>query len=380
MNDLGNVAGLASTQVGLQIKDYAMIGYFVAYLFYALHAFVLRKEWMGRLAVITLGAGWILHTLFLVSRGLYYYNQHKGFLLPATNMYEATSYFAWLVTLLYFILEIRLFKTRLYGVFALIIPLAALGFAAKSMGPDPRELMPSLKSYWLVFHITAMFISYSAFALAAVFGLLYLLRVRGWLPMKTFGEKLSLRSLDELSNRIIMVGVPVITLGIALGAFWADAAWGRYWGWDPKETWALGTWFVYIIYLHLRHRPGWIGYRSAVLACLGFTVVLVTFQGVNMLDNVFSLNSIHAYTMGAANVQKDIIGLGVMALPMILFAAMLFLPPPRGDLSESLLGDGDETLGTPVREALKGDTPGAANMQVPAPPAHKAGQDKDMDA
>jgi cytochrome c biogenesis factor len=226
-----------------------------------------------------------------------------------------------------------------------------------------------LKSYWLVFHITAMFISYSGFALAAVFSLMYLLRAKGVKLLANAGERMSLRYLDETANRIIMIAVPVLTLGVALGAFWADAAWGRYWGWDPKETWALATWLIYIAYLHFRHRPGWLGYRSAVLSCLGFMAVLITFQGVNLLDNVFSLNSIHAYTMGAANVQKDIISLGILALPTLVFLVMLFLRPPAGDLSETRSSEPEEQLGTPIREAmaqLRGDSPAPAPEQ-PSP-------------
>ncbi len=170
---------MAHASSGINVYDFATFGYLGAFLLYALHAFFFRQKSVGVAATLLLGASWILHTVFLVERSLFYHAQYQGFVLPATNMFEAISYFAWLVVLLYLIVETGFLKTRLFGVFALIVPAAAMAYTGKWMDPTPRELMPSLKSYWLVFHITAMFISYAAFALAFSFALMYVLRANG---------------------------------------------------------------------------------------------------------------------------------------------------------------------------------------------------------
>lgn len=307
---------------GLEVYDYAMIGYFAAFVVYAAHAFFLRQRATGIVAVLLLLAAAILHTVFLFQRGIYYYHQHQGFVLPATNMFEAISFFAWLSVIAYLVFEPLLLKTRFFGVFALIIPTAAMAYTAKGINQDPRELMPSLKSYWLVFHVTAMFISYSVLALAFMFALLYVFSARK-VRLQKIDSRFNLRHLDEVSYKLVLFAFPVLTLGIFLGAVWADQAWGRYWGWDPKEVWALITWLIYLAYLHFRIQRGWIGYRSALLNIIGFASVLITFIGVNLLDQAFKLNSIHAYAEGGGTFFLVILGLAIL-IPLVMY----FLPMP----------------------------------------------------
>jgi cytochrome c-type biogenesis protein CcsB len=308
----------------LQLYDYAMFGYFGAYVLYAVLAFFRKSRPLGYAATGLLAVTWLVHTAFLVERATFYYKQYQGFLLPSTNMFEAIGYFAWLVTLLYLIAE-RLLKTRAFGVIALIFPVACVAYAARAMAPDPRELMPSLKSYWLVFHVTAMFISYSGFFLAFVFAFMYLLRARGWKGVERLDPRFTLKYLDDTAHRIVTLSFPVLTLGVFLGAVWADSAWGRYWGWDPKETWALITWLIYLFYLHLRHQWGVTGYKISLINVLGFAAVLITFQGVNLLDRVFKLNSIHAYAEG-----ESIFMITALAVAILIPLVMLVLPAPKG--------------------------------------------------
>jgi len=319
----------ATVASGLVIYDYAMIGYFVAYVLYAAHAFWLRQRAVGIAAAIVLALTWVVHTLFFVQRAIFYYHQHQGFVLPATNMFEAISFFAWLTVLSYLIIEPLLLRTRFFGVFGLLIPVAAMAYTAKGVSQDPRELMPALKSYWLVFHVTAMFISYAVLALAFMFALLYILRSRK-LRLEAIDTRFNLKWLDEVSYKLVLFSFPVLTLGIFLGAVWADQAWGRYWGWDPKEVWALITWLLYLAYLHFRIQRGWIGYRSALLNIIGFVAVLITFVGVNLLDQVFKLNSIHAYAEGGGVFFLVILGLCVL-IPLVMY----FLPMP----DEKVLSD-----------------------------------------
>jgi cytochrome c-type biogenesis protein CcsB len=315
----------AHVPASLGIYDFAMFGYFAAYLAYAFHAFFDRRPIIGRIATGLTAVAFVLHSTFMVERAIFYYHQHQGFVLPATNMFEAISYFAFLTVLSYLIIECTLFKSAIFGVFAMLIPVAAMAFTARSMSQDPRELMPSLKSYWLVFHVTAMFISYAVFALAFTFAIMYLVRLSGK-ALERIDTRFNLKWLDETSYKLVLFAFPILTLGIFLGAVWANSAWGRYWGWDPKETWALITWIIYLAYLHLRMQWGWIGYRSALLNIIGFCAVLVTFLGVNLLDSAFKLGSIHAYAEGGSQFMLIILGLAIL-IPLI----MLFLPTPEAE-------------------------------------------------
>jgi cytochrome c-type biogenesis protein CcsB len=314
--------------LGAQLFKLAMYALFGSYLAYAVHTLLYRAKWVGFAATGLLAVSWGALTGFLVCRSIFYREQHGGFLLPATNMYEAISYFIWMVILLYLVVE-RYLKTRNFAIFALVIPAVALAYNGSAMSADPRELFPSLKSYWLVFHISAMFISYSLYFMAFVFGLLYVLRAFRSPAVKWLDTRFDLTYFDAMSARFIRIGTPVITLGIGLGAVWANAAWGRPWGWDPKETWALITWFVYVIYLHFRSYSWFNAYRAALTSIIGFVVVLITFQGVNLIDSYFGTGSIHAYAEGGNPVVMLSILTALLLLPVIL----LFLPIPADALA-----------------------------------------------
>lgn len=154
---------------------------------------------------------------------------------------------------------------------------------------DPKHLVPSLQSFWLPFHVLANFIAYAAFMVAAAAGLMHLWR---WRQDKR-GVKSSLPSqevCDRIGFRAVAVGFPTFTLAVLLGAIWAYEAWGGYWSWDPKETWALIVWLVYAVYLHLRmsRRGPYVGF--AVWLVVGFLVTLFCYIGVNMF-----LSGLHSY-------------------------------------------------------------------------------------
>ncbi|HDQ26000.1 MAG TPA: c-type cytochrome biogenesis protein CcsB [bacterium] len=195
---------------------------------------------------------------------------------PMTNTHETLLVFAMLIPPVYlaFIRRIAGAAASFGAAMLVVIIIAASSFFPGTPGP----LMPALKSNWLVIHVLFCFVGYAAFAVAFVLSIIYL------------AGKASNESLDDASYRAILFGLPFLTLGIVTGAVWADQAWGRYWSWDPKETWSLITWLVYGIYLHLRLTAGWKGQKSAVLAILGFGFVLFTYFGVNYL-----LSSIHSY-------------------------------------------------------------------------------------
>lgn len=203
---------------------------------------------------------------------------------PFTNMYEFTVAFGWgvLVVLLIFMRSYRLSGVSIGGLFVA----AALLLAAYGMPSRPVPLVPALQnSLLLSLHVAAAIFAYGAFAIAFVAALLLVLKTSS--PKGEPEEDTA--TLEEISYRAAAVGFPFMTLVIVLGALWADVAWGRYWGWDPKETASLVSWLIYAAYLHARVLRGWHGRRAALLLVVGFVAVLLTFFG----NYVFQ--SLHAY-------------------------------------------------------------------------------------
>lgn len=216
---------------------------------------------------------------------------------PYTNMYEYSSLFAWLAVLASLAIYL-IYRIKSIGGFATAIAVLLMG-SGWLLYSEPGPLVPALKSFWLDLHVFTMVLSSGVFSLAFVFGALYMLKERKLRLMqvategnpharsarkgKSFLDKMpALDSLDSLSFDTIKFAFPIWTFGIIAGAIWAEEAWGRYWGWDPKETWSLITWFVYAGYLHARVTAGWRGYRSALLATLGFISLLITYYAVNL--------------------------------------------------------------------------------------------------
>ena len=204
---------------------------------------------------------------------------------PLSNFYESLVFFAWTLPALGLFAFRRYFQGYLGAVLATI---ACLLLAYASFGGvDSRikPLMPALKSNWLLIHVVTAFLGYAAFALAFGAAILYLVqerRPRAVLPPQS--------QLDRLTYRATVLGFVLLTLGILTGAVWAESAWGRYWSWDPKETWSLITWLVYATLLHARRLKGWQGRRIAWLAVAGFMAVLFTYFGVSFL-----LTGLHSY-------------------------------------------------------------------------------------
>jgi cytochrome c-type biogenesis protein CcsB len=158
---------------------------------------------------------------------------------------------------------------------------------------EPQQLNPILDSWWFPVHVTLAFLGNAVFAVAFIAGIMYLLQER-MLKSKKFSGLFfrlpSLDTLDSINYRCLTLGFPLMTMGIVSGAVWANSALGSYWRWDPKETWALITWFLYAALLHGRLAIGWRGRKAALLAIIGFFCLLFTFIGVNLL-----LSGFHSY-------------------------------------------------------------------------------------
>jgi cytochrome c-type biogenesis protein CcsB len=265
---------------------------------------------------------------------------------PISNLYESLFFLAWGVTTVHLIAE-NMSRSRLVGVFTTPVAMGITAFATLTLPADMRlsaPLVPALKSNWLMMHVSVMMISYSALMVGSLLAIAFLVVTMGQsvelrgssigtgsyrpgqllkqaatvqnninhpleiatnsnvavleapplspnLPVSLSPQRLSLAdTLDNISYRIIGLGFPLLTIGIIAGAVWANEAWGSYWSWDPKETWALITWLVFAAYLHSRITKGWQGRKPAILAATGFFMVWICYLGVNILGK-----GLHSY-------------------------------------------------------------------------------------
>ena len=216
--------------------------------------------------------------------------------IPVSNLYEVFILFALITALLYLFYEDR-HRTRTMGGFALLAISGAVGFLLwytfDREAHHIQPLIPALQSYWMKIHVPANFIGYGAFALAAMLGMAYLLRIQAeaYRPNGVLARVLPpLDLLDDVMYKAIALGFAAFTIATILGALWAAEAWGGYWSWDPKETWALIVWLNYAAWLHLRMTKGWRGAPMAWWAIIGLFVTLFAFLGVNMF-----LSGLHSY-------------------------------------------------------------------------------------
>ena len=216
--------------------------------------------------------------------------------IPVSNLYEVFILFALITALLYLYYEGKS-KTYSMGAFVLLIISAAVAFLlwyGFERGADEiQPLVPALQSYWMKIHVPANFVGYGAFALSAMLGVAYLIkdsRMKKANPGAIIRRMPDLQVLDDVMYKSIALGFAFFTLATILGAMWAAEAWGGYWSWDPKETWALIVWLNYAAWLHLRLTKGWRGRPLAWWAIIGLFVTLFAFIGVNMF-----LSGLHSY-------------------------------------------------------------------------------------
>lgn len=209
--------------------------------------------------------------------------------IPISNLYEVFILFCLITSLLYLHYEKR-YNTRQLGGFVLVIVNAAVGFVLwytfDRQAHTIQPLVPALQSYWMKIHVPANFIGYGAFSLAAMVGSAYLLANKGILASRLP----RLEVLDDVMYKSIAIGFAFFTIATILGAMWAAEAWGGYWSWDPKETWALIVWLNYAAWLHLRMMKGLRGEVLAWWALIGLLVTTFAFLGVNMF-----LSGLHSY-------------------------------------------------------------------------------------
>lgn len=257
--------------------------------FLYLAAWIFKKPSISRMGTWTTAAGLAGNSGGIILRWIESYSLGIGH-APLSNLYESLIFFAWTIAAIHLWIEYR-YKNRIFGAFT--TPIASLVMAYASLSPNISDriqpLIPALKSNWLIAHVITCFIGYGAFAIAFGISIMYLCK-QGDADGKV--RLLNLfpgqRILDEVTHQMIMFGFLFLSVGIITGAVWANSAWGRYWGWDPKETWSLITWLVYAALLHARMMRGWHGRRIAYLSVIGFLSVLFTYFGVNLLPGLHS--------------------------------------------------------------------------------------------
>ena len=291
----------------LMISDYQfpIIGcffLFFAMFFYWISLYLTKNTLLFNLGrVLVLGSN-LLFGITLLSRwiGDHYF--------PLSNLYESLIFLSWSISFIHLFLENKT-KSRLIGSISSPLLFLISGFSSLTLPVEMQKslpLVPSLQSNWLMMHVSMMMVSYSILFLGSLFSILYLVffkfigkesainqftsNLSSNLSQVISSKVLLLDRIDIWSYRIIGLGFPFLTIGIISGAVWANEAWGSYWSWDPKETWALITWLVFAMYLHSRLLKGWQGQNAAILGSIGFFVLWICYLGVNFLGK-----GLHSY-------------------------------------------------------------------------------------
>ncbi len=263
--------------------------YALASVFY-IGSFSFKKQMFAKIGFFVLLIGFLDNTAGIILRWIESYQIGYGH-APFANMYESLVFFSWTVALLYIFVELK-YKESIIGVFATPLIFLAIAYASfdPSISSKISPLIPALKSNWLIAHVITCFLGYAGFAVAFGFGIMYFFKPKDPNSKSIFAKLPPFDLIDELTYQMVVFGFLFLTIGIITGSVWANSAWGKYWTWDPKETWSLVTWFVYAIFLHLRMMRGWEGKKLAWVSIVGFLCVLFTYFGVNFL-----LSGLHSY-------------------------------------------------------------------------------------
>lgn len=250
-----------------------------------------RADAASRVGLLLTWLAFLLHLTGVVTRGL------AAGRVPWGNMYEFSITASLAVAAVYLVFVHR-YKLQWLGLGVTLVVAAVLGLATLALYTPAGPLVPALHSYWLVIHVSAAAISGGAFTIGGLVSLLYLVKARaerrvlaGGTMSASLKRLPSAEAMDGTAYKVLAFAFPLWTFGVLVaGPIWAEYAWGRYWGWDPKEVWSLVTWVVYAAYLHARATAGWRGRRAATIAIVGWFVFIFNFVGVNLL-----VSGLHSY-------------------------------------------------------------------------------------
>ncbi len=293
----------------------AYVGYTLAGLLYIWDLIKVENK-SSKIPLCIALAGVIAHTVGMGFRWM------EASHVPWANFYESLLLLSFVIALEFVVVEF-LYPTRSLGVVIIPIVWFIMGYAlnvppvkqfiygcnwtfhalgSRVFFPTPPQavenLMPALQSYWIKIHVPTVFFSYAAFALAFGTGILYMVQSRNQTRGLSNGSLSKLddtETLDKQTYWLISIGTVLLGIGIILGSLWGHEAWGTYWGWDPKETWSLIVFLIYIVYLHARLIAGWRGQKTAWFAIIGFIAVILCYYGVNVIFSFFSPQGLHSY-------------------------------------------------------------------------------------
>ena len=253
-----------------------------------------KSERAGQIAVGITVLGALIHLTSILLRG---FAVHR---VPWGNMYEFSMIMGFIAVAAWLIVLWRMPTLRFLGMFVLIPVVVIMFLAGNVLYAKAAPLVPALQSYWLAIHVSAAASGEGMLMTSSVLTVLYLVKVR-WVARTAAGEPMRFINglgarlpepggLDKSAYRIVAFAFPIYTFGVICGAIWAEAAWGRYWGWDPKETWAFIAWVVYAAYLHARATAGWKGRNAAFINLLGFAAMTFNFFVINIF-----ISGLHSY-------------------------------------------------------------------------------------
>ena len=215
---------------------------------------------------------------------------------PFQTLYETLSWFAWSANITYLFIQAKWKNIHFPGIMVAGISMAACLYSLFTRSPEIIPLPPALQSPWYEVHVIAAFLAYAVFVVSFAVEITHLIFERRFKNIApSFG--LPFEGFHRYSHRLVLFGFPLLTFAVFSGAAWANDAWGRYWSWDPKETWSLITWTVYAMFLHTRAMARWRGNVSSALNILGFICMIMTFLGVNWLAKLLSIPSMHTYAV-----------------------------------------------------------------------------------
>lgn len=266
--------------------------YALSFVLHLIHVLT-RGALAGKSAHAMLWLGALIHLGLIVLRTV------ETGRAPFQTLYESLSWFACSAVLTYIFMSRRWKGIYLPGTLVSALAAAACLYALVARSPAIEPLSPPLQSLWFEWHVVLAFFSYAVFIVSAAVEMSYL-AVR---PLLSSGDgqfgftKETLNDFHGAALRLVLFGFPLLTFAMFSGAAWANVAWGRYWSWDPKETWSLITWTVFALYLHSKAIPSMRGTPASVFNILGFVCMLMTFLGVNWLAKLLGIPSMHVYAV-----------------------------------------------------------------------------------
>jgi cytochrome c-type biogenesis protein CcsB len=268
---------------------------------YAAAIALYAAAWRSTKKLVAQAGTALMLTALALNAGVFVLRWHEAGRAPLKSLFESLVFFALCIAIVYVFFE-RMYKTRAFGVPAMLLSFGCIAYAVTKWDAEIVKLPPALQSPWFVPHVMVYFVGYAAVALAFALAVIQLLAprvplVQRLLTMKA-GTIMTGTPLDveKMSYELVRFGFVLLTVGLLVGSVWAKSAWGDYWVWDPKENWSLVTWLTYGGYLHLRRVRGWRGEKGAWLLVVGFAVVMFTYLGMNMLPT--AEESAHVYSGG----------------------------------------------------------------------------------